>query len=114
MNIPPFKQLKLADRVLQQLQANVAEVLAPLSAVKINTGVLASFTTGGSVGSGVDISLGHGLGRVPIGIIALLSLAPSQHVFSLSKTSNPAAKTVALLNANDTLPAGSTFSFWVF
>lgn len=110
--IPSFRQLKQIDRVLQQLQANVAAVLSALYGTPVVQGAIASFTPTAALSASVDIQLQHGLGRAPVGILPLVG--PFFATWQQSATRNTQPTLQAILNCSSTIQAGQTCSFWVF
>ena len=112
--IPAFKLVKLADRVLQQLQSNIAAVLNSLGAIEILGGQLVTFTAGSAaVPAGSALNVGHSLGRVPQGVIFLLSKTGTFSGYPLLVVLNSTASVVTLKSNVAVEPRGS-FSLWVF
>ena len=110
--IPALRKLKLQDRILQQLQTNVAAVLDPIGALLLLGYVTATFTATSAIPGGSDFTMGHSLGRAPNGILPLLT--NFYGLFRVSQTVNNAQASTILLNCSNDILAGQSASFLVF
>ena len=106
--IPPFKRMKMPDRLLQQFQTNTGAVLDPLGLSLLINAQVATFTAASKIPHGSTFTVGNPLGVPPRGVIPLLGTVDG--LFGL--VSMAASTFVAICNSD--IPSGSTVSFLVF
>lgn len=110
--IPAFAKLQQQDRVIQQLQKNVGATLDPLSQNMLLNGKQVPFTASSKITAGTDMTIAHGLGHAPNGILpGLAALALTLYV---SPTTNPDSSQLMILRASQDIPSGTVLGFWVY
>jgi hypothetical protein len=109
----PFKQQLTTDRITNQVQQNVAAAVTSLQSSAIAAGQLVTYTPTSQVAADGTFTLQHNLGRVPLGIIPLLSQGSYATITAISGASSTPTKSITLVTSA-AIPAGQTLSFWVF
>ena len=121
--IPAFSKLKQIDRVLQQLQTNIAATLDPLIRAPATGAVIATFTASADVAANTDITIANPLGQSPAGIISMLPTVstsmpatfPPTAQWIQSNTASPNASQFIILQCTAALAKGAgPFNFLVF
>lgn len=102
----PFKKLFTTDEELRRVQDNVAVALQDISRSPWMGGVI--LTGVAILGGSVDVSIDHGLQRVPFGFL-ILNKNASTDVWT-SATSNPRPELTMILKSTNTVTA----TVWIF
>jgi hypothetical protein len=112
VNVPAFKRLKQDNRRVQDLQSNTGATLKALGSSPVSGSQIATYTASKDVPAGTPVTIAHGLGQSPNGIIPHMSSQSGS--WTQSSTIPPDPSIYMSLQFSEPIKAGQSFSFLVF